>query len=107
MIGLLSTGINPHAYPLALTYCGRGCLNAEVSRNSKPQPTRTTSASRSWSIRITPTGESLLDCHVRLARRGGVLIVDEAFADFDAEAESLAPSPPSTRAVVLRSFGKT
>jgi cobalamin biosynthetic protein CobC len=48
---------------------------------------------------------ALLDLHARLARRGGVLIVDEAFADFDAETESLAPSLPSG-AVVLRSFGK-
>jgi cobalamin biosynthesis protein CobC len=55
--------------------------------------------------RITPR-PALLDLHERLARRGGVLIVDEAFADFAAEGESLAPSLPSTRAVVLRSFGK-
>ena len=55
--------------------------------------------------RITPRAD-LLDLHQRLARRGGVLIVDEAFADFDAE-ESLAPSLPASRAVVLRSFGKT
>ena len=48
---------------------------------------------------------ALLDLHERLARRGGVLIVDEAFADFDA-AESLAPSLPANGAVVLRSFGK-
>ena len=54
--------------------------------------------------RITPRA-ALLDLHQRLARRGGVLIVDEAFADFDAE-ESLAPSLPASRAVVLRSFGK-
>ena len=40
--------------------------------------------------RITPRA-ALLDLHERLARRGGVLIVDEAFADFDAEGESLAP----------------
>jgi cobalamin biosynthetic protein CobC len=49
---------------------------------------------------------ALLELHARLARRGGVLIVDEAFADFDAEGESLAPSLPSSGAVVLRSFGK-
>jgi cobalamin biosynthesis protein CobC len=48
----------------------------------------------------------LLDLHERLARRGGVLIVDEAFADFGARGESLAPSLPASRAVVLRSFGK-
>jgi cobalamin biosynthetic protein CobC len=35
-----------------------------------------------------------------------VLIVDEAFADFDAEKESLAPALPSRGVVVLRSFGK-
>ena len=55
--------------------------------------------------RITPRA-ALLDLHARLARRGGVLIVDEAFADFDAESESLAPSLPASSAVVLRSFGK-
>jgi cobalamin biosynthetic protein CobC len=48
---------------------------------------------------------ALLDLHVRLARRGGVLIVDEAFADFNAEGETFA-SLPSSGAVVLRSFGK-
>ena len=55
--------------------------------------------------RIVPR-VALLDLHARLARRRSVLIVDEAFADFDAEAESLAPSLPTSRAVVLRSFGK-
>jgi cobalamin biosynthetic protein CobC len=54
--------------------------------------------------RIIPRGD-LLALHERLARRGSVLIVDEAFADFDAE-ESLAPSLPASGAVVLRSFGK-
>jgi cobalamin biosynthesis protein CobC len=49
---------------------------------------------------------ALLDLHARLARRRGVLIIDEAFADFDAESESLAPSLPASRALVLRSFGK-
>jgi cobalamin biosynthetic protein CobC len=55
--------------------------------------------------RITPRAE-LLELHRRLAPRGGVLIVDEAFADFDVEGESLAPVLPA-RAVVLRSFGKS
>jgi cobalamin biosynthetic protein CobC len=48
---------------------------------------------------------ALLDLHERLGRRGGMLIVDEAFADFNAK-ESLAPSLPRSGAVVLRSFGK-
>ena len=55
--------------------------------------------------RITPRAD-LLELHRRLARRGGVLIVDEAFADFDGESESLAPVLPG-KAVVLRSFGKS
>src|ERR1700728_1362884 len=55
--------------------------------------------------RITARAD-LLDLHRRLARRGGVLIVDEAFADFDAESESLAAVLPAG-AVVLRSFGKS
>jgi cobalamin biosynthetic protein CobC len=54
---------------------------------------------------ITPR-PALLELHARLAWRGGVLIVDEAFADFDAESESLASTLPSSGVVVLRSFGK-
>lgn len=41
----------------------------------------------------------------RLHRRGGCLVLDEAFADFD-DGESLIPTLPEG-AVVLRSFGKT
>ena len=55
--------------------------------------------------RITPRAE-LLELQRRLAPRGGLLIVDEAFADFDGEGESLAPVLPAG-AVVLRSFGKS
>jgi cobalamin biosynthetic protein CobC len=36
----------------------------------------------------------------------GTLIVDEAFADFDAADQSLAPDLPERGAIVLRSFGK-
>jgi cobalamin biosynthetic protein CobC len=50
---------------------------------------------------------ALLDLHGRLAQRGGMLIVDEAFADFDPESESLASTLPSSGLVVLRSFGKS
>jgi cobalamin biosynthetic protein CobC len=55
--------------------------------------------------RITPRA-ALLDLQRRLAPRGGLLVVDEAFADFDGESESLAPVLPAD-AVVLRSFGKS
>jgi cobalamin biosynthesis protein CobC len=48
----------------------------------------------------------LLDLHARLLLRGGLLIVDEAFADFEDD-ESLTPFLPAIGAVVLRSFGKT
>jgi cobalamin biosynthesis protein CobC len=49
---------------------------------------------------------ALLDLHAHLARHAGALVVDEAFADFDGEGESLAPMLPTNGAVVLRSFGK-
>jgi cobalamin biosynthetic protein CobC len=49
---------------------------------------------------------NLLKLNERLRPQGGLLIVDEAFADFDGEDESLAPVLP-TGAVVLRSFGKS
>jgi cobalamin biosynthesis protein CobC len=39
--------------------------------------------------------------------KGRALIVDEAFADFDAADQSLAPALPERGAIVLRSFGKT
>ncbi len=54
--------------------------------------------------RIVPRRD-LLALHERLARRGGLLIIDEAFADFDGD-ESLAAALPARRAVILRSFGK-
>jgi cobalamin biosynthetic protein CobC len=55
--------------------------------------------------RLSPRAE-LLDLHARLAPRGGMLIIDEAFADFDGAAESLSPALPASSCVVLRSFGK-
>jgi len=55
--------------------------------------------------RITSRAD-LLALHERLARRGGVLVIDEAFADFDGQ-QSLGPALPASGAVVLRSFGKT
>ncbi len=54
--------------------------------------------------RIVPSA-ALLDLAARMSPR--VLIVDEAFADFDAAGESLAPVLPGRGAIVLRSFGKT
>ena len=55
--------------------------------------------------RITRRAD-LLDLHARLHLRGGMLIVDEAFADFDGADETLEPALPTSGAVVLRSFGK-
>ena len=43
----------------------------------------------------------------RLSARGGLLVVDEAFADLEPDLESLAPGLPHPAIVVLRSFGKT
>jgi cobalamin biosynthetic protein CobC len=56
--------------------------------------------------RITRRAD-LLELHERLAPRGGMLIVDEAFADFDGVDESLSSALPASGAVVLRSFGKS
>lgn len=57
-----------------------------------------------------PTGglvspERLLDWHMRLARRGGWLVVDEAFMDSTPE-HSIAGDTWRTGLIVLRSFGK-
>lgn len=57
-----------------------------------------------------PTGEhfdraQLIGWHRRLARRGGTLIVDEAFID-TAPADSLAPLAGAPGLVILRSLGK-
>jgi cobalamin biosynthetic protein CobC len=49
--------------------------------------------------------EAMLDVAGNLRRRGGWLVVDEAFADF-AGGETLVPVLPEN-AIVLRSFGKT
>ena len=43
----------------------------------------------------------------RLARRGGLLVVDEAFMDVLDPAMSLLPALPQAGALVLRSFGKS
>jgi cobalamin biosynthesis protein CobC len=56
--------------------------------------------------RLTPR-EDLLALHRRLARGGGMLIVDEAFVDLAEGEASLAPALPEARTIVLRSFGKT
>jgi cobalamin biosynthetic protein CobC len=49
--------------------------------------------------------ETLLGLADRLAARDGILVVDEAFADFD-PALSMAPALPHPALLVLRSFGK-
>lgn len=43
----------------------------------------------------------------RLAGKGGLLVVDEAFADLEGEGLSLAPALPHPAVLILRSFGKT
>ncbi len=55
--------------------------------------------------RLAP--ERLVALARRMAARGGLLIVDEAFADLEPPPLSLAPSLPLPGAIVLRSFGKT
>ena len=50
--------------------------------------------------------DRLRDLAAKLAGRGGLLLVDEAFADLE-DGISMAPDVPSPGLVVLRSFGKT
>lgn len=50
---------------------------------------------------------ALRELGAAIMKRGGALIVDEAFLDFDGSEESLIPALPERGAVVLRSFGKT
>jgi cobalamin biosynthesis protein CobC len=50
--------------------------------------------------------QDLADLVARLVRKGGMLLVDEAFMDAEPMARSLVPSLPPQGAVVLRSFGK-
>jgi cobalamin biosynthetic protein CobC len=50
--------------------------------------------------------ERLLALHDSLDRHGGMLIVDEAFADIVPKASVAAEAGPAPRLVVLRSFGK-
>jgi cobalamin biosynthesis protein CobC len=50
--------------------------------------------------------QALADIATRLARRGGLLIVDEAFMDVTRPSVSLVPTLPERGVVVLRSFGK-
>ncbi len=49
----------------------------------------------------------LLGLADRLAARDGILVIDEAFADLEGKALSLAPALPHPALVILRSFGKT
>jgi cobalamin biosynthetic protein CobC len=50
--------------------------------------------------------EDLAEVAGRLARRGGRLVVDEAFMDLIGRQSSLVPHLPAHGAIVLRSFGK-
>ena len=50
---------------------------------------------------------ALLALADRLAARGGLLVVDEAFADFEPQGNSVAACLPHPAVVILRSFGKT
>ncbi len=50
--------------------------------------------------------DALAELSARLAGKGGMLVVDEAFMDVETFEKSLVPKLPPAGAVVLRSFGK-
>lgn len=52
-------------------------------------------------------GEEIARLADRLGERNGILIVDEAFADFEETELSAAPYLPKPNLVILRSFGKS
>ena len=54
----------------------------------------------------TMSRQEIVALQARRARRGGCLIVDEAFAEFDRADASAAPAVPQPGLIVLRSFGK-
>ncbi|MGB6919887.1 MAG: threonine-phosphate decarboxylase CobD [Methylovirgula sp.] len=56
--------------------------------------------------RLVPAAD-LAELAGHLARRGGFLVVDEAFIDFLPREASLVLALPSAGSIVLRSFGKT
>ncbi len=73
------------------------CRDAEIAvvcNPNNPDGARTDSA-------------ALLSLADRLASRGGWLVVDEAFADFEGPGLSVVPALPHPGLVVLRSFGKS
>jgi cobalamin biosynthetic protein CobC len=56
--------------------------------------------------RLTRRGD-LVELRRKIAARGGMLVVDEAFMDLDKSEGSLVPLLPASHTIVLRSFGKT
>ena len=82
-----------------------------------PQAVETLEALRAFDLAIivnpnNPDGrltraEDLSALAHHLARKGGLLVVDEAFMDLLPENHSLVPILPEQGALVLRSFGKT
>jgi cobalamin biosynthetic protein CobC len=56
--------------------------------------------------RLVPA-QDLVVLAQHLARKGGLLVVDEAFIDLLPQNQSLVPILPESGALVLRSFGKT
>ena len=93
-------------YAEAFAAAGVACSSTRP-RSTPWRPRRRDRRQSQQSGRADRQRADLLALHARLARRGGMLIVDEAFADFGGADETLEPALPASGAVVLRSFGKT
>ncbi len=93
----------------ALAWAASGSRVVEVSELSAIRPEVTgvvlCNPNNPDGRRIAP--RDLLPLADRLAARGGLLVVDEAFADFDGPAASVAKLLPHAGILALRSFGKT
>jgi cobalamin biosynthesis protein CobC len=105
---------NAHVGVLGFSYGGHANAWRAAGANVKTVDNIAELAAFDTAIVVNPNNpdgrlasrDSLLELHGRLAARGALLIVDEAFMDFDARGQSLIPALPQNRAVVLRSFGK-
>src|SRR5258708_7960829 len=99
----LSTGINPHSYPVPQ-------LSSDVAEVRDPRRLR----DADLAVVVNPNNpdgrifdrDALRDLADAQKRRGGLLVVDEAFMDVGPLGDSLCGDVATHNVVVLRSFGK-
>ncbi|WP_236108606.1 threonine-phosphate decarboxylase CobD [Zavarzinia marina] len=99
---------------LGPTYGGHGPAWARAGHRVRPVETLAALETADYAVLVNPNNPDgrvipaadLAALAARMAARGGLLVVDEAFADLE-PGVSVAPFLPLGGLVVLRSFGKT